>query len=354
MDTPINAQDVIGRDPFGRFLFNLKLQPWQAALASLVIFSMYTFVLPAIFGVLLPREGLDRSSLTDRTNLIGFLVIHPVVMLFYAWQPKAIVNLYRLVLPIAPASDQNGLLGSARDLHAAARIWVVSALVGAGVMYLGAVYSFKYLGERWYSYNYLMLVILQLSRFILFYMIITVLARHLTMAFNLNRVYQHVKLPVLIGESKYAASFDAITTYGLWFAGFGAALGLMIAMRFVFSVLVIPEDPLYLTLYLILVPLSFSLPFWQAHANMRASRQDAINRISDALQDEYDHLMLDISADGRLDKGSEQIETLRAMLELTEKAPTWPYENWALYRLLAATLSPFVMTGIGVLLDWLI
>jgi len=61
----------------------------------------------------------------------------------------------------------------------------------------------------------------------------------------------------------------------------------------------------------------------------------------------------DLAADNTLDQNS-QISTLRSMLEMTEKAPTWPFENWDIYRVLAATFFPFLMTGLGVLLDLLI
>lgn len=351
MDTSISARDVIGKDPFGRFLAFLKLQPWQAALLSLFVFLTYLFVLPKYFGVLFPREGLERSSINDDVNQIGFLIIHPVVMFFYVWQPKAISDLYHLVFPLAPSSAQAGLLRVSRMLHNTSRTWMLSALVGGGVVYLGVIFVFNYLGVRWYSYNWLMIVILQASRFFLFYMIIAILARHLIMAFNLNRIYHQIKLPVLIGQSKYGVSFDAITRYGLWFAGFGATLGFFIAMRFFFSTPVFPEDAIYLGLYLVLVPLAFSLPFWQAHSSMRIARSEALKRISDSLQDEYDRLILNISSMENAEMPSERITTLRSLLELTEKAPTWPFENWALYRVLAATIFPFIMTGLGLLVD---
>ncbi|NOH03186.1 MAG: hypothetical protein HND47_15100 [Chloroflexi bacterium] len=354
MDTSINSQDVIGRDPFGRLLAFLKLKPWQAALISLSFFLVYLVVLPAWFGVLLPKEGLERSSIVDRVNQVGFWIIHPVVILFYVWQPNAIAGLYHWVLPLAPASMQGGLLRASRMLHKASRSWIPGTLLGGGVVYLGVTYILGYMGIRWYSVNWLMAAILQLSRFFLFYMITIVLMRHLVAAFNLNRIYHHIKLPVLIGQSKYGVSFDAITKYGVSFAGFGGALGLFIAMRFFYAAPVFPEDAIYLGLYLVLVPLAFLLPFWQAHANMRLARLEALSRISDALQDEYDRLMLAVSSADTTELPSDRIATLRSLLELTEKAPTWPFENWTLYRVFAATIFPFAMTGLGLLLDMLI
>lgn len=351
METSIHARDVIGRDPFGRFLYNLKLKPWQAALASFSIFLIYLFALPAYFGVLFPKQGFPLSSIVDGANLVGFLLIHPVVIFFYVWQPQTIAGLYHLVLPLSPASLKDGLLRVSRVLHNTSRTWYFGVVFGLGVVYLGVIFVAENLGLRWYSYNWLMVVILQLSRFFLFYMIIVILARHLIMAYNLNRVYHHVKLPVLIAESKYGVSFDAITRYGLGFAGFGGVLGLFIAMRFFFFTPVFPEDAIYLVFYLILIPLAFSLPFWQAHTNMRLARLDALSRISNSLQDEYDRLMVSLSSEAETEISSDRIVALRSMLELTEKAPTWPFENWALYRVLAAVIFPFFMTGLGFLLD---
>lgn len=353
METSITPKDVIGKDPLGRFLFRLKLAPWQAALLSFSIFLMYMFALPAYFGTLLPRDGLDRSSIVDRVNIVGFLMIHPVVMFFYVWQPRAMAGLYHIVLPLVPVDKHAGVLRVSRILHATSRYWLFGALVGGAVMYLGFSYVSSYIGVRWYSSNWFMAVFLQLSRFLLFYLIIVVLARHLLMAFNLNRVYQHVHLPVMIGQSKYGSSFDAITRYGLWFAGFGGVLGMFIAMRFFWGIPIIPEDVIYLILYFLLVPISFALPFWQAHVSMRRAKSDAIHSISDSLQSEYDHIIKDLTANYS-SKESERISTLRSLLEMTEKAPTWPFENWDFYRVLVATIFPFAMTGLGVLLDMLI
>jgi hypothetical protein len=350
MDNSINSRDVIGREPLGQFLAHLGLKPWQAGLLSLAFFLAYQFILPAYFGVLFPREGLERSSIVDRVNQIGFLLIHPAVMYFFVWQTRAIAGLYRLVLPLSPASMRDGFLRAARMAHSTSRHWLLGILAGGIVAGLGVVYGREYFGIRWYSINLLMAILLQFSRFLLFYLVVNILVRHLIAAFNLNRIYRHIKLPVLIGSSKYEASFDAITRYGLSFAGIGGVLGIFIAMRFIVSGPAFPEDAIYLAAYMILIPLAFSLPFWQAHNNMRTARLDALNRISDSLQEEYDRLMGSAIKEGGK-ASSERLVTLRAMLEMTEKAPTWPFENWTLYRVLGATLSPFIMTGLGLLID---
>ena len=354
MENWITSRDVVGSDPFGRFLFGLKLKPWLGAALTLLLSILYLFVLPAIFGVLLPREGLERSSIVDRVNQVGFLLVNPVVAFFYLWQPGAIAGVYRRVAPLIPAGIQNDLLNESRLSLGRRWIWGLGTLFSLVVVYLGVVFVSDYIGMRWYSYNWLMAVFLQISRFFLLYLIVVVLARHLNMAFDLNRIYRHIKLPVLIGNSHYTASFEVITHYGLWFAAFGGVLGLFIAVRLFVFAPVFPEDAIYLSLYLVLVPLAFFLPFWQAHTNMRQSRQDALVNISNLLQAEYDRFTANISAGSQQDMDPARIATLKNMLELTEKAPTWPYETWDLYRLLAATLSPFVMTGVGVLLDSLI
>ncbi len=354
MDTSITLQDVIGRDPFGRFLFRLRIRPWQGAVLALFLSILYMFVLPAVFGVLLPRDGLDRSSIVDRVNLVGFLLVNPLVALFYLWQPGLIQEVYRMVFPLAPPEMHSILVSDSKRRHDKNLPWILGALFGVIVVYLGFVYVSGYIGIRWYSYNWFMAVLLQISRFFLLFMIIVAVTRHMLVAFDLNRIYRHIKLPVLIGKSHYSASFEAITRYGLWFAGFGGVLGFFIAVRFLVSTPVFPEDAIYISLYLVLIPLAFFLPFWQAHSNMSLAREKALAYISDVLQDEYDRFLKDISSDAILDVESDKIISLRAMLELTEKAPTWPYETWDLYKLLVATLSPFIMTGIGVLLDMLI
>ena len=353
MDYRIHTRDVVGRDSFGLFLDFIKLKPWQGALAGLAFYLVYVFVMSAFFGVLTPKNGLELNSLSDGSNMLGFFIIYPIVFYFYLAQPKAIADLYHLVIPLSPEPMHRGLLRASRILHRSYRIWVLPVLSGLVVVILGVLFVNAHLGTRWYSVNWWMGSILQLSRFFFFYGIISIIVRHLLAAFNLNRIYNHIKLPVLVGESKYGPSFNAITKYGLNFAGFGAALGFFIAIRYLYATPVFPEDAIYLTVYIVLIPLSFSLPFWQAHANMRDARKDALDRIELSLQEEYDRLMKDVPDLPDLETSSERVGMLRTLLELTEKAPTWPFESWVVYRVFAATILPFVMTGLGFLVDLL-
>ena len=351
MDDRIQVRDVVGRDLLGQFLLYIKLKPWQGALGALAFYLIYVFVMSASFGVFTPGAGLELSSLQDGSNMVGFFIIYPIVAYFYLAQPKAIADLYYLVLPLSPEPMQRGLLRASRILHRSYRIWILSVFAGITVVILGVIFVNEHLGTRWYSVNWWMGSILQLSRFFFFYGIFSIITRHLLAAFNLNRIYNHIKLPVLVGQSKYGPSFNAITHYGLNFAGFCAALGFLIAVRFLYSTPVFPEDAIYLTVYIVLIPLSFSLPFWQAHANMRDARRDALDRIEYSLQEEYDRLMRDVPDITDLETTSERVGMLRTLLEMTEKAPTWPFESWAIYRVFAATILPFVMTAVGIFID---
>jgi len=353
MDYRVQAKDVVGRDSVGQFLLFIKLKPWQGALGVFAFYLVYIFVMASVIGVLTPNVGLELSSLQDGSNMVGFFIIYPIVAYFYLSQPKAIADLYHLVIPLSPEPMQRGLLRASRILHRSYRIWILSVFTGVAVVILGVIFVNQHLGTRWYSANWWMGSILQLSRFFLFFGIFSIITRHLLAAFNLNRIYNHIKLPVLVGQSKYGPSFDAITRYGLNFAGFGTALGFLIAIRFLYDVPVFPEDAIYWIVYIVLIPLSFTLPFWQAHANMRDSRKDAINRIEYSLQDEYDRLMMDVPDIPDLETTSARVGMLRTLLEMTEKAPTWPFESWVVYRVFAATILPFVMTGLGILIDLL-
>lgn len=356
METLIAPIDVVGKDPFGRFLAKINIKPWQAGLLSLSWFLVYTLLLPALFDVLFPRVGLERNSIDDRVNQVGFWIVHPIVIFFYIWQAHAISKLYNVVIPLAPQSMIQGLARSSRILHKSRNWWLVGALVGLFVVILGFIFVVDYIGVRWYSVNWLMAVLLQLSRFALLYMIIAIILRHLLSAANVNRVYRHVTLPILVTRSRFSTAFDAITTYGFQFAGINAVLGLFIAMRFLYSTPVFPEDYIYLAAYIFLVPFSFTLPFWQAHVNMRLAREGAIHKISNELQDEYDSLMGGLATENDVTQNYKlnRIAVLRTMLEMTEKSPTWPFENLTVFRIFAATASPFLLTGLGYLFDFLI
>ncbi|MBL8098975.1 MAG: hypothetical protein JNK81_07320 [Anaerolineales bacterium] len=353
METLVAPIDIIGKDPFGRFLEKIKIKPWQAGLLSLSWFLIYMVLLAMVFDAFFPRIGLEKNSIEDRVNQVGFWIVHPVIIFFYVWQPHALSKLYNIVIPLAPQSMRQGLVRSSQILHRNRNWWMIGTLVGAFVVMLGFMFVQEYIGTRWYSINWLMAILLQVSRFALLYMIMIIIIRHLLCAANINRIYLHVTLPILVTRSRFSNAFDAITSYGFQFAGLCAVLGLFIAMRFLYSIPVFPEDLIYLFVYIFLVPFSFTLPFWQAHVSMRLAREKAIHKISDELQDEYDRLLTNLSTEqDNTRQENHRVQALRAMLELTEKAPTWPFANWTIYRVFAATALTFVMTGLGYVFEF--
>ena len=351
MDKTITTSDVIGKDPFGRLLAKIRIRPWQAALVSFSFFLVYMFLLPAIYGVLFPRAGLERSSIIDRTNHVGFLIVHPVIIFFFVWQSSAISKLYDLVLPLAPKGVQDKLSRAARITHKGRNWWVIGFLVGSVFVYLGVVNALANLFRIWFTINWLMIVILQVSRLLLFYMIVNIVVRHLVTALNLNRIYREVHLPVLVVRTNLGAAFDGISNYGLSFTGFSAMLGLFLGMRYFYSTPLFPEDAIYLALYFILIPFSFFLPFWQAHVKMRAAREEALDRISESLQAEYDRSMSGFDGDSNKQISSERLVHLRELLLITQQAPTWPFETSSIYRLFGTAVLPFVLPALGYLGD---
>ena len=349
----LKMEDVAGTDPFVRFLIARGRKPWQ--LAALVFGGglLFLSLVSLAFGVFFPREGL-RSSLADYFNQVNYLVVFPAAGFYYLWQVSGMLKMYAAVLNLHPAEKQAGVVAIIRKAQGQRRLWRVSLLIGLVVVGLGIADNLSKVGAFWYAENVFTIALMQMARLFAVYVIITAILRHLAMANCLNELFEELNLPVSIAQTPYTVAFDAITAQALSFAALGAIAGLNIGLQPVLSDVAMPEYVIFVSLYFVLVPAGFFLPFLQARSKMIAAKKRVLAELGHKLQDEYERLLHYQSGDPDPDRAEAalgRVKTLQETIAITDQAPSWPFGLVSIYRLGATVILPFVFAIFNLILE---
>jgi hypothetical protein len=344
----LSTRDIYGSDPLAKVLLGRwRVRPLTLAFAVFLGGAIYLTLLSAAFGYLLPRADVFRTSLQDKYNQVNFFFIFPAVAYYYVWQSGNIVKVYGTVMKcVRPTGDEIAFpISQIQALHAKLRWWVPGLLFGILGIGLGTHDNIGKLGDYWYAANWLMISILQFARGIIFYMLIVVTARHLATTAGLNRIFAQAEFPVIVTSADLSTGFQAISNYALSFAAIAATVGLSLGLA---PLLGKPgfEYAINVTLYFILAPIGFFLPFWQAHQKMVQAKGHILGRLSEELQSEFEHLLESLLEDndqkhGRLEVMWERLRAIQEAIELTKESPNWPFQENTIYKLGATILSPF-------------
>ena len=354
----LSAPDIHGSDPLARVLIGRwRIRPLTLALVFFFVGAVYLFLLSAIFGYLLPHDGITRSSLEDSFNQLNLLFIFPAVAFYYMRQPQSIVRVYDAVARYVPQAGGEVLSSCSqiRDWHAKPRWWTPGVLFGVLGIVLGTYDNIAKLGNYWYAANWLMILILQLARGVILYLLITIAARHLAASARLNRMFAHAEFPLTIAPTTRNAGFQAITNYALSFAGIAAIAGLNLGLQPVLSTPPLPEYVVFVVAYFVLTPAGFFLPLWQARRRMVEIKRRTLDGLTEKLQSEFERLLESLGEDeGQAHETEEQISerlsAIREAVELAGKSPTWPFQQSAAYKLGATVIFPFVFAILDMLL----
>jgi len=351
--SPILTRDVAGTDPLARILFErLRLAPLRFALAFFLAGAAYLFGLAAVFGYLFNRTGVT-ASLADPFNQLNFLVIFPGVAYYYLWQPGAIAGVYAAVDRLASirSGQQDVLWLKIKWTHAHSRIWIAGLSVGLLSMVAGGYDNLSRLGLWWYAANPLMIGVLQLARGAIFYMLTVSLTRHIAFTVCLSRCYRQFEMPLIVLPTR-SPGMRAVGQYAFSFTALAAIVALNLGTAPVLATKLGVDYPYQVAAYLILAPLAFFLPMWQAHRYMARRRDNILNDLAERFQAEYARLL---SCLEQPDQDSapilERLNLLHASYQWTRKVSSWPIDTELFYRLAATILAPFAFTLLQVLLD---
>jgi hypothetical protein len=118
----LNLQAITANDPLAAWLRSY-LHPLLFAAGGLALGVLYTLVLPQITGTLL-------ASLADWPTLVVMLVLVPIILGWYAWQPAAVLSLYQgLLARVSDSADARARAAAALADEHQAPIWTWLALV---------------------------------------------------------------------------------------------------------------------------------------------------------------------------------------------------------------------------------
>ncbi len=341
--------DIVGSDPFARFFLARNRKPWLLALLVFLAGAFFMFGVSAFLGVLFPTEGV-RNSLADRFNQANYLFIFPAVGFFYLWQVSAILRVYSAVLDLVTSEKRKKMETQVRELHGQYPWWLSGLGVAILTVGLGLLDNFSHFGEFWYTQNIFTIAIMQLARFFALYVIINAIVRHIVVCANMNRIYGNLTLIVSVATTAQSEAFARISGYALSFAVLGAIAGLNLGLQPVLSVVAMPEYVLFVAIYFTLVPAGFFLPFVQARAKMVEAKSAAMLVLDVKYQREYEFLMDTIRSGGPVAEAEEisaRLQTIKDAIDITEKAPTWPFEMLSVYRMSVTVFLPFIVALIN-------
>jgi len=157
-------------DPFVRFLWRVGVTPVRAGLIMFAYGLIYAIILPAIFGRL-------SDVFQDWPTLVIVLLVTPVLIGYYVWEPFSIQNLYdgvaRRVKEGQTEDEQIARLTSPLGR----RVWFWLALLVGALEATYIVYQHSHSELSWQNFNPLIIAAVVPLRFIAFYAVAFILVR---------------------------------------------------------------------------------------------------------------------------------------------------------------------------------
>ena len=347
-----NLYAIYGSDPFGKVLVKRwQMRPLSMALIAFLLGGCYMGGLAAVFGYFLPRPGIVASSV-DYFNQVNFFLIFPVIAFYYLAQPAKIEGAYTALIRHV-GKDESWLEEfriQMNTLSVHRGWWLACLAMGVFVIGTGTYDSILKFGGWWYSANWLMIAGLQAARGIVVYMILVVFTRHIIASIGFGRIYQRFEIlaPILPPSQTYG--IRAVADYAFTFTILAAVVGLNIGLGPLVADKLGLDYPIQAVLYLVMAPVGFFLPLWQAHHEMVQSRNRIIDNLSAQYQNEYDQLLEDVAHNAKeADDRFKRLKTIQDTYDLIEKSWTWPFNTSTLYKVIVTILAPFSLAVLQVL-----
>ena len=187
--TQLNLQGIVQQDPLARRLIR-QLEPVRFMLAGLILGITQTLVLPVFAGV------LESGSLADWYNLVIMLVLVPLILGWYAWQPRAILHLYQTLLERIPPQQQ-GTANPYIILNASYKYpsltWLVLA-ISMGATIALALRLFSAGSASWENATISLFAVRLVIRFITFYTLLMFLTRQIIATVVINRFFRKLRV----------------------------------------------------------------------------------------------------------------------------------------------------------------
>jgi hypothetical protein len=339
-------------DPLARLISRWRIKPYGVMFIVAAYGVLHALALPALFGHLHTAQGIT-GALDDWPNLVIILLLVPLVMGYYAWQPAIIQALY------------DGIAGRAGHNPAAAPRasellhplgWPVWAVIGSAVGALECVLritDFRNLATpTWQNANWLMVVSLLPLRFVTFYALVFMLVRQVAVLFGLNRFFMEFSVEIQPLHPDRAGGLrllgDYVFTNGLVVAIVGLILGMELLRVKAEVAVTTPEFFAEFIAYFLAAPTVFFIfPLYSAHTRMVEAKQKLLAEIAEQFDLEYRVLLDGLRQDVLKLEEVERLEAIQKIYEITQSSPDWPFNLGLISKFGAAVLLP-VLAPLGV------
>ena len=345
MDSPsrLTLHAIIANDPLALGL-RRWLHPIALAAAGLFLGTLYTIILPRFAGV--PAT----VSPGDWPTFVVMLVLVPLILGWYAWQPAAIHNLYQVLLSrVTPTAGGAGRpVASLLILHRS-RLGAWLALV-VTVLITAALAARLMPSSGWTVGAAAVIITRLFIRFITIYTLLMFLVRQLTVTVGINRIFRRAKVKLTPLHPDRAGGLRMMGNFALGSAGLVMVVGSLLSLQYVDARLggppLGPEFLVEVLVYLVGGPAVFFLPLLQAHRQMQVARTSLLSEISN----EFDQLYQDLKARlSRMEDPAEamvQLEALEEFYEVAADTPVWPFSVGMLRRFSGIIALPILMPAI--------
>ena len=324
-------------DPFARFLWRVGITPVRAGLIMFAYGLIYAIILPAIFGRL-------TDVFQDWPTLVIILLITPVLLGYYAWEPFSIQNLYdgvaRRVREGQTEDEQIARL--TRPLGR--RIWFWLALLVGALESIYIVYQHSHSELSWQNFSPLIIAAVVPLRFIAFYAVAFILVREIATLIGVNRFMSIFPIEVAPLHPDKAGGLRVLGRYVLARGIILGLVGLLFGMNLLRSQLgresISGEFYLEMAIYALAAPTLFILPLWRAHILMVDARDKIMLAVAQKFEQQYYNSLEQIRSDATTEEHLGEIGALQKLYEIAEQAPAWPLDVRIVSQFSAAVLVP--------------
>jgi hypothetical protein len=339
-------------DPLVQLFARWRLKPYAVCLIVALYGALHALVLPALFGHLRTAGGVV-GVVDDWPNLVIILLLLPFVLGYYAWQPAIIQTLYDGIAHRAAHNPAAAPRAAALLRPLGWPLWtVIGCTVGAleCVWWIAAIRGLTLLS--WQNVNWVMAASLLPLRFIIFYALVFMLVRQLTVLFGLNQFFIEFSVEIQPLHPDRAGGLrmlgDYVFTNGLVVAIVGLILGMELLRVRADVAVVTPELYGELALYFLAAPtVFFLLPLYSAHIRMVEAKQKLLAEIAEQFDLEYRVLLEGLRQDVLKLEEVERLEAIQKIYEIAQSSPDWPFNLALISKFGAAVLLP-VLLPLGV------
>ncbi|MCC7358733.1 MAG: hypothetical protein IT317_04620 [Anaerolineales bacterium] len=337
----LNLQAITATDPLAAWLRSY-LHPLLFAAVGLALGALYTLILPQINGVL-------AASLADWPTLLVMLVLVPLILGWYAWQPSAMLALYQGLL--ARVSEADGaparMAALLADEHQV-RWW--TGLVLALTLVFTAALALRVLPAAGPAAGLLVWVVAALRlliRCLTIYVLLMCLVRQLILILNLNRLFQQAVVQLNPLHPDRAGGLWIMGRFALHSAGLVMLVGLVLSLQSIGArqggASLGPEFGVEVAVWMVGGVAAFFLPLVEAHRQMAAARTALLSDIVVELNRHGHELMTRLARRETAEASMEHLEALEDFYALAEAAPVWPFDAETLRRFAGVILLPIVL-----------